>query len=505
MPSLGDEPLAKREKTQGGKPLKLKREPWYQLIGDEAAAKAFSTVSRLYEDQHADRAQMARDCNVLYEGNAAKELGLLAATAWGIDPASFNVIGAMVDTRASNVFENKVRPFFLTEKGKFKEREQAQAMQMAVEGTFHASGIYGELGQHVCWDGEVFEAGAVKVIPDHAGGRVCIERIRAQDVYLDKRDARLGKPTSWHLVTTIDRAKLLEFCRDADKEVIQAILDAKPAPVDMYDDEDDVLGDDETSDRVAVCELWHLPSGNVDRDNDDAWKIGKTHDGRHMIVLWGASGEEHVVQDEAWPYDYAPIAFYRPKKRRRGFWSESIPERHVGTQLAINRMLTRVDGVFDLHGRPLMAVNRQAKVNTDKITNSWASIIEVTGDARAAIAGLSFPTLPPEYLNQIPQLIQWAYEREGISQLSAAAMKPKGVESGVALQTLQDTESVRHTDVFRAWEDFHVDLAKMVVDAFRMLVQADANTKMVFGDAKDLKEIDWKEVDLSEDRYHLMV
>jgi hypothetical protein len=492
--------------AQRKKPEKLKAEPWYQLRGDDAARKASNTVRRLYDKQHGDRAQWARDCNVLYEGNAAKELGLIAATSWGIDPATFNVVGAMVDTRASHVFKNKVRPYFLTEKGAFEDREKADGMQLAVEGTFHATGIYGELGQHVCWDGEVFEAGAVKVVPDHANGRVLIERIRAQDVYLDKRDAKLGKPSSFHLVTTIDRAVLLDFCRDASEEVRQAIIDAKPAPAEMYDDEETELDDDtETSDRVAVAELWHLPSGAVDRDDQKQWSLKTaTHDGRHMIVLWDACEEPHILHDEAWPYDYAPIAFYRPKKKRRGFWSESIPERHVGTQLAVNRMLTRVDGVFDLHARPLLAVSRQANLNTDKITNSWSSILEVTGDARAAIAGLSFPTLPPEYLNHIVQLIQWAYEREGISQLSAAAMKPKGIDSGVALETLQDTESVRHTDVFRAWEDFHVELAKMVVDAFRMLVQAGGNLKAVFGNSKDLKRVVWKDIDLSEDRYHLM-
>jgi hypothetical protein len=442
---------------------------------------------------------------VLYEGNAAKELGLLAATTWGVDPATYNVIGSMVDTRASHVFKNKVRPYFLTEKGSWEDRESAQGMQRAVEGTFHASGIYGELGQHVCWDGEVYEAGCVKVVPDHANGRVVVDRIRAQDVYLDRRDAKLGKPTQWVLIQTIDRAKLLDFCRDASEDTIQAIIDAPRAPAEMDDDDDDILDADEVSDRVAVAELWHLPSGRVDRKDPESWEVGKHHDGRHMIVLWDAKDTDGVLQDEAWPYEYAPIATYRPKKRRRGYWSESMPERHVGSQLAINRMLTRVDGVFDLHAVPRLLVNVQAKVNTDKVTNSWASIIDCVGDPRAAMAPMQFATLPPEYLNHIMQIVQWCFEREGVSQLSASATKPKGIDSGIALETLQDTEDIRHTDVFRAWEDFHVDLARMVVDAFRMLREAGADLDIMFGNSKDLQRVNWGKVDLDEDRYHLMV
>lgn len=487
------------------KPTKLVSEPWYQCPekGDDIARKAFTDVQRLYDKQASTRRQLADDCLDLYEGNATRELGLMAASLWGMEPATFNGIGSCVDTRSAHVLKNRIRPFLLTEEGKYEERETAQAMQSALEGTFHEAGIYAELGQHVCWDGEVFEAGCVKVTPDYPNSRVVLERIRATDVFLDSRDASLGKPTTWRLVYTLDRGKLLAMLGDkTPDEVRRAVLDAKAAPVDMYPDDEDMT-EGETSDRVAVCELWHLPSGRVDRKSEDAWEIGKTHDGRHTMVLWGASTAADVVLDEAWPFPYPPIAFYRPKKRRRGFWSESMGERHAGTQLAINRMLARVDGVLDLLAVPRGYVNRRANINTDKINNSWASLVEGDLPAGQAIAWLPPPALGGEYFGHIMRLIQWMREREGISELSAKSERPPGDWSGVALETLMDNESVRHMEVFRAWEDFHVQLARIVLDAYRMLREGGAKLSVMFGSGEKFKRIDLSELDLEEDKMHV--
>lgn len=498
------EPKDDDEKSHARPPEKLESEPWWQCDegSDEVAQKAYAVAQRLYSGQHETAAQMERDCRALYEGNAARELGLLAAASWGVDPATFNVIGSVTDTLCAHVFKNKVRPFLLTKGGSYEEREAAQKDQIAVEGELKSHGIYGELGAHVCWDGEVFRAGCVKVTPDYANARVTIDRIMASKVYLDQRDAKLGKPRSWHYIDTIDRAVLLDYCKNASEEVREAIRTAKPAPVEMYDDEEQ-LDENETSDRVAFAELWHLPSGRVDKKSDGAWKIGAEHDGRHTLILWEAKDSASVLHDEAWPYDYPPIAFFRPKKRRVGFWSESMPERHCGSQLAINRMLQRVDGVMDLHAVPRCYVNKQAKVNTDKITNSWADVIEGNGPADSAIKWFTPPTIQGEYLNQIDKIIQWVRNREGISELSANGERPPGDWSGVALQTILDSESVGFTGVFRAWEDFHLDLCRIVLDAFRLLKEAGVNMKIVWGDAKELHSLNLSELDLEEDKYHV--
>jgi hypothetical protein len=256
--------------------------------------------------------------------------------------------------------------------------------------------------------------------------------------------------------------------------------------------------------------------GNIDVEfaptPGDTWRrdeLGATfndgleHDGRHMLILWEAKDRDAVLHDEAWPYDYPPIAFFRPKKRRVGFWSESMPERHCGSQLAINRMLRRVDGVMDLHAVPRCYVNKQAKVNTDKVTNSWADMIEGNGSADQAIKWFTPPTIQGEYLNQIDKIIQWVRNREGISELSANGERPPGDWSGVALQTILDSESVGFTGVFRAWEDFHLDLCRIVIDAFRLLKEADVDMKIVWGDAKELHSLNLSELDLEEDKYHV--
>jgi len=167
-------------------------------------------------------------------------------------------------------------------------------------------------------------------------------------------------------------------------------------------------------------------------------------------------------------------------------------------------MLKRVDGIMNLHARPLVYVNKQARINTDKINNSWASIIEGSGPPGSSIQYITPQSVPAEYIAQIQRIITWCFEQEGVSELSASAKKPAGVDAAVAIQALQDTESIRHTDVFRAWEDFHIDLAHICIEAIRMLAEHVPDYEVMWGSAKDLKRIKWKDVDLDDSKWHLM-
>jgi hypothetical protein len=112
-------------------------------------------------------------------------------------------------------------------------------------------------------------------------------------------------------------------------------------------------------------------------------------------------------------------------------------------------------------------------------------------------------TVPGDLLNRVDKLIQWAERQEGVSELSIAANKPPGVDHAPGMQHLADTESIRHTTSFRAWEQFHLDAAKIVVECIRMLAQRKPDLTILFGSSKELVRVKWSEIDLKRDRYHL--
>jgi hypothetical protein len=70
---------------------------------------------------------------------------------------------------------------------------------------------------------------------------------------------------------------------------------------------------------------------------------------------------------------------------------------------------------------------------------------------------------------------------------------------------LADTETIRHTVDFRAWEQFHIDAAVMVVDALRLLAENDKDYELFFADSKQLRRIKWADVNLEDEKFHLTV
>lgn len=463
---------------------------WVIEDPQERAEAAWNKACELRNKQGITRQADSMDCLALYQAREAGGVPLVVD-----DCPTFNVVAQCVDTRANHVFRNKVRPMFLTEGGNYEDQQRARGMQRLVEGEFYRVGMYGELGMDVCWDGEVWEAGGVKIYPDYENKRVVFERVFPWEFLVDERDARYGSPTVLCQVHHVDRAILLGMYPDQEHQ--DAIERAKASG-----DGAEVHPEDQTvSDQVMVIEWWHLPSTRVDRDDDEQWDVETAdHDGRHIICV-----ENHALMEEAWPLDSFPVAWYKPDKERMGYWSCSAPKALLGSQLALNRMAERMDQSMHLCAVPRIYVNRSAKVDTRLLNNDVGVVIEGNGVAGSAIQQITAASMPAEYIQRYERIIQQAKEQRGISELSAAAKKPAGIESKVALQHLSDTEAVRHTAAYRAWERFHLDAARVLIESVRMLARAGDDYEVMFGDDEELERIRWADVDLPDSRFVLKV
>jgi hypothetical protein len=74
--------------------------------------------------------------------------------------------------------------------------------------------------------------------------------------------------------------------------------------------------------------------------------------------------------------------------------------------------------------------------------------------------------IDPAYSEAVEMLEQKIYTLIGISQLSAQSKKPAGIESGVAMQTLEDVESERFQDLQDRYKRFLMDIAQGCIDIF---------------------------------------
>lgn len=482
-------------------------ELWWDWDLREPGKSAWNLTSRLIQTQGSRRCADADDYLALYFGSTRYGVsGYRGSSQMAVPEApGFNMIQAFTDSLVAMVVRNKVRPFVMTQKGSPDEREKAEGMTKVVEAELRAAGLYDETAVDICFDGHLFDAGIMKWTPDYANKRIVGARCYPWEILIPEREQRLPKPQQWVHVTAVDRGVLRAQYAD-DKEAVQKIDDAPSAPREDMWGYSDMAEDGTVSDLVLVAEVYHVPSGKVDRSKPKAWgraerdvrsrKVRPDHDGRRMVVL----GNGEAIDDGPWPYEYPPFAFYRPMKKPTEYWSRGVPETLFGAQIAVHRMNTRVDAIMHMHARPLLYVWRQAQLNTDKITNDWATILEGNVPAGQALQHITAQSVPAEYMNRIRELIAWAKEQLGLSDQTVQANKPPGIEHAPALQFLHDLENVRQHPRFRAWETFFVQNSRCIADAIRMLAEYVPDYEVMFGDDKELRRIKWREVDLGEDK-----
>lgn len=479
--------------------------------GPNTSREVWDRGQALLASEGRQRRTRANDALTLYHGNTRYSFdhapSLSSQLGW-LEPPGYNLIQAAVDTKTAHIVRNQVHPMFLTERGDSEIQEKAKGMERAVETVLETCGVYGHVGVSVCRDGQLFEAGGMKFIPDYENGRVLGERVFAHDVLVDPQDAKYGNPRQlWH-VEAIDRRVLLKRW-GTSPEAIRAIERAPSAPYSSLDRAAHQAG--EISDRVLVMEYWRLPAGRVDSSQPSAFgrdkegnldpSVDPGHDGLHTVCIEGAP-----LLEEPWPFEYFPIAWFRPMRTSVGYWSRSLPETLAGAQLEINRLNDRIGKILHLIAVPRIFVSKNARINKAKLTNEVGAIYEVQGSPHQAVYVYAPTSVPNELFRRIDDITRWAEKQIGLSELSIGAIRPKGIDHAPGLQHLADTESLRAAPEFRSWEEFHLEAARIIVDCFRMLDQyGETDLELLWGNSKELRRIRWKDVDLQRDQYHIRI
>lgn len=441
---------------------------WWTAEGREAVESVTATLTFLEKNQSERLRQMAVAARLYGNVGLVGPTALpLAATPAPKDRITFNVVSAVVDTVTAKVAKNRPKPLFLTSGGDYRVQRKAKRLNRFVEGIFYENNAY-RLGPQVFRDGAVFGDGLIHVYAE--GGRVRYERVLSSELWVDEVEGFYGAPRQMHRVKAVDRAVLADAWPDAAGEIAAAgrAVEGGAHPT---------LGD-----LVLVRESWRLPSGP------------ESDDGRHLITIDGA-----VLLDEEWSHDFFPFARFRWSPRLWGFWSQGAAERLQSIQLEINRLLMTVQTSLRLAGSFKVLVENGSKIVKEHLNNDVGSIITYTGTAPQYIVP---PAVPPEIYGQIERLIRAAFEQEGVSQLSATAQKPAGLNSGKALREYSDIESDRFSIIAHAYEDLFLDLARLSIATIKDVAKGSRKGYRVnVPGSKWLQSIDWREVDLAEDQY----
>lgn len=381
---------------------------------------------------------------------------------------TFNVVQSMIDTAHSKITKNKPRPYFLTDGGNWSLKRKAQKLTQFVDGAFYHTNYY-KMAGIAFKDACIFGTGALKVF--RRDNELCLERVFIDELIVDHHEAIYGQPRQIHQKKMVHR------------EVLAGMFPGKKGSIDIAIENINQLGKDieDHSDMVLVIESWKLPS-----------KKG-AKDGKHVIAI-----DNETLFEEKWEKDYFPFVFYRWNERPLGLFGQGIAEQLTGIQLEMNKILRTIQVSMHLVSVPKIFIEASSKIITSHLNNKIGGIIKYAGTP--PVEG-KLGTVPAELFSHLDRLYQRAYSIIGISQLSAQAQKPQGLNSGKALRVYNDLESERFASVGRMYEDAALQTSRMFIDLVKEIAAETGNFSISSPGAKFLSKIDWSEVEMDENDY----
>jgi hypothetical protein len=413
---------------------------WWRETEDEAMARALvGTADSLRSNCEGEVALMRS----LMEAYEASDTPLKGNDERGLDVARRkrnNLIFNAVDMVSAWITKATLRPMVVTTAGDIDLIFRAEDLSLYIDGVVEDTGAREEL-KTAYLDHLVIGTGYVSCMP--TDGRVVIERIKPDELFVAKAEREAGAVRSVYRTKTIDRGVLCEMFPDAS----EAIEYAEGRP-----DEDG-----HSTDLVEVWEAWHLPSAKGAKD------------GLHCIAIDSA-----MLLREEWTRDDFPIVRITSTKRVGDRWyGLGYGERLAGAQNELDWVAERVSSSF-ARGVNLIGVFGQCDVDFETITNNPAQIVRFSHAAPGDVQFMSPAPVHPSWLERESAIVDSAMAMNGLSQIMASGQTPEALanSSGKALLVHEDLQGGRLHPASEAWENAHRDLYRLVVAASEDLYDA---------------------------------
>lgn len=415
---------------------------------------------------------------VLYDPNSPAGAG----SGGGSDTPGLvieNVIASCVDTVTASIAATDVRPRFMTDDGGWSTQRTAKRLEWYAEGLGKLLKI-AEACQRAFKSAAKKGTGIVKAYVDQFG-EVKVEHVRIDDLIVDEAECRNGAtPRQMHRrMTNVDREELKSMFPDSADKIEQAQTGrgwsrgtwAGYRP--LVDDE------------LVVIESHKLPIGRKGKDGYQP--------GRHTITIDG-----HDLLDEEWHKPFFPYVAVTWSEREGGFYGISLSEGIAGIQRALNKRNLQIDRNLDQYAFPTTYVSMADAGLAVQTINRAGSIVPIKGERPLTV----IPTaVSPEVYQNRNDMKGAAYENSGVSRMASQAVKPAGIDSGVAMREYRDQTTQRFAMQEKAFETLVLDVYWLVLDCCKDLGD-DAPVimrKARFG----AKRLNWKDVDMQDVRVQI--
>lgn len=428
---------------------------WWNRKGEELAGSlgvVFSTI----RDENQWRADKDNFHWTLYEGNGLGGVSVRSRKNMTYRAATLpdNICKMSADTLTAKVATIRPIPQVLTSRGNWKDQRRARKMRQFIEGAFFQHKIHEELSAQIIRDALVSRGGVVQVDVDWRKKKTTVERVHPETIFVDEWDAEFGQPLTMIRLRTMERFTALRVLGKT-KEAREAIEKAG-----RFSSSTQIIREEERSstvERVELLEAWHRCMDHDETDKDHVCT------GKHVIICDGA-----VLFEEEWPHDYFPFAWLFYDMPPRGFFGSGLVQTLEGYQISTNEANSKLNEQYAQSGKAII-LRDGSGVFKSQITNGLRVLECQPGPYDPVVFDMDMVN---EHLRMRPsELIDRALNASGLSQMAVQSEKPAGVDSGIALQTLDDVETQRHIVFGRRFEAWCLNVARLLVEAVKKIAK----------------------------------
>lgn len=390
-------------------------------------------------------------------------------------PLSLNVVRSMVNTVHSKLTKSRPRGYAQTSGATYKQKKTAEKLTRYGDGLFYQTKMYQQTPM-VALDLLVMGTGVMKsVVRD---GHVVNTHIFSPNLRVDTVEGMHRQPQNFYEICHIPRGKLKRMFPDKAEEIQNL------RPIEQEEDEPyaSFIPTHRASDVVRVIECYHLAS------EDGA------EDGR-MVQCAG----ELELDSGPWHHDWSPYTPVRWSTSNLGWYGMGLAEELKGIQIEINRLVRKIQYAFQILSNPYILASRSSNIAKGHLTDIPGSVIYYNGEKPQVIAP---GVVHAEVFAHLDRLYQRAYEIAGVSQMSAMLKPPQSFESGRAQLIYEDAEDNRFASVFRAWEDFHMEVLEKDI---KLAKSIKGYKVKVFGE-ESFEELNFqKDIGLKDEEYVMRI
>ena len=339
----------------------------------------------------------------------------------GVIPV-INLIRSCIDTAVSKISQNKLRKFFNPVLGTWRTMKVCRSAQVFMDLYYDMQKV-SKKAEDALYDALIFDMGVL---------------------WIDDETATVQNVAPWEFVwdaAELANNKLTRCALVRQQYPMTLLLDVIPPESSaMYKVEN-------TPNATCMYEIYY------DLLNKKVWKFidGQTVSTRDV---------EFERPPFVWMYYKTPV---------KGPWSDSMADILRTPQKFYDDILYKISAAVEVSPANTIFIPKGSGLERSLIASSKiGDVFEYNAGAAGGITNPVQISTPPaidqQYIQILNLIEEKCYNIIGISQMSAQSKKPGGIQSGVALDTLQDVESERHNSLQMAYTRLQSDLAEILID-----------------------------------------